>query len=280
MSPSKISIPEYDFVDARYDQGSSSPTTNLLIIFSTPRSGSTYLCDLLLHNEACIAHEYFQPYHYMKILSERWDAPIQNGDLSNYVEKLKQYRTFPNGCLGINLHGEHLPVYLRAEKYFAALDVTYVHVVRRDQIAQAVSFHIAMQTRQWSSRYKSDRDPSYNYHLIRRRLEHISNGNNAISAFLRLRNADAVTIVYEDLIADPAKELARLPLQVSSVSTKKIGLKRQTNQINEQFAKKFSQQHISGMPEFKQFGTAKPWPWHKVDTWARRHIPAYWRLST
>lgn len=67
-------IPESDFVSAYYDRDYSETTTKVLIIFSTPRSGSTLLCDMIYEARGPLAHEYFQPYQYMPILSRRWGA--------------------------------------------------------------------------------------------------------------------------------------------------------------------------------------------------------------
>ena len=242
---SDTNVPEHDFVGARYDQDVSHPTTSLLIILSTPRCGSTLLCDLLLRNDVCIAHEYFQPYQYMPILAERWQTSVERDDLSDYVARLRQYRTLPNGCLGINLHAEHLPIYLSAERQLDGLDTCYIHILRRDQIAQAVSFHIAMQTKQWSSQFERLAEPSYDYSAIREKLNSVSDGNQLIGAFLKARGVHATTIYYEDLVASPAQQLERLPFSIADVGIDRANLQRQTDQTNKGFVERFSRDHVA-----------------------------------
>ena len=68
----KSGIPKQDLVDAQFDLDENNLTENILVIFSTPRCGSSYLCNLLRTNSLCIPHEYFQLEQYLPILSKRW----------------------------------------------------------------------------------------------------------------------------------------------------------------------------------------------------------------
>ncbi len=105
-------IPKQDFVDRQYDLEECPPVKKIIFILSTPRSGSTLLSDLIYRSGLCLAHEYFQKFQYMPILADRWGC-IRDDILDKpaYLENLIRKRTSPSGWLGINLHGEHLPMF-------------------------------------------------------------------------------------------------------------------------------------------------------------------------
>jgi LPS sulfotransferase NodH len=113
-------IPADDFVSAKYDVMKISRLDKVLILLSTPRSGSTLLSDILRSNEVCLPHEYFQPYQYMPILADRWSAIGKDNILDGrqYIQSLTRCRTFVGGWLGINLHESHIHIYERLRTYF------------------------------------------------------------------------------------------------------------------------------------------------------------------
>ena len=121
-----VKIPVNDFVDGQFDSDNGVLTTDGLFIFSTPRSGSTMLADLIYKNAICLPHEYFQPFQYLPIMANRWGC-VREGHLDKelYLKCLFRYRTYPNGWFGVNLHGKHLKV-LRI-KLARALQIIFCH---------------------------------------------------------------------------------------------------------------------------------------------------------
>jgi Stf0 sulphotransferase len=75
------SIPEADFVSEPFDREASAPPSRMIVILSTPRSGSTFLCQLLHRAGLCTPHEYFQCDHYLPLLAYRW-ACVDGGCVS------------------------------------------------------------------------------------------------------------------------------------------------------------------------------------------------------
>lgn len=268
-------IPEADFINARYDVAEATETTDLLVILSTPRSGSTLLCDHIYRHGLCLPHEYFQPFQYMPALAERWDAREDGEtDLKTYVRQLRKFRTFPNGWLGVNLHAKHLQIWIAAQPHLQNLRQHYVHVLRRDQIAQAVSYHIASQTRQWSSQFERQGTPEYDFNKIRNRLSEIQMGNTAIEAFLRTRELDSETVYYEDLVQNPASELKKIEGMPREIEIKEAGIERQAGALSQEFADRFSRDLMEAFPVPADSKTPK-----RLSGWASRHIPGFWRLS-
>jgi LPS sulfotransferase NodH len=244
-------IPASDFVDAQYDREFQTETKGMLVIFSSPRSGSTFLCDLLRKNNVCLAHEYFQPYEYLPILAERWNC-INEGylDVARYAACLQRFRTFRNGWLGVNLHGHHLPIFRQFESRFSGLRKFYLNIVRRDVISQAVSYEIASQTGKWSNQFASGRKPVYRYDSILDRLRRIQECNCIARAFMSTIEGEMKTIYYEDLVEDPEGVLRAIPCfgrvgspVVNSTFSKQAGHQNKdwSRRFSEDFLRRFDQ---------------------------------------
>lgn len=235
-------IPQEDLVDAQYDVDCGAATTDLLLILSTQRSGSTLLADLLRQSNVCLPHEYFQPYHYLPLLADRWGC-IENGLLNKqaYLDSLFRFRTFPNGWLGINLHGVHLETFARFGDFAGDLNMHYVHLQRRDLISQAVSYEIASQTGQWSSFFKGSGEARYNFRSVKKRLRFIEEQNATIHAYLAERGEPCHTIYYEDLIGKPEtmlKTIAGADIEVPPLRSD--ALKKQAGKMNQDWIERFS----------------------------------------
>lgn len=82
-------------------------------------------------------------------------------------------------------------------------NVHWVVVQRGDTLAQAISFSIAAQTRQWtSSDAAASADPVYNYEDIRRRVEMLCDEQARLNAFCAMRGISPIRATYEEFTAD------------------------------------------------------------------------------
>ena len=203
-------VPGEDFIDIQFDEKSNAELTDMLVIFSTPRSGSTFLSDLIYKNNICTPHEYFQPFQYMPIMASRWECILEGKlDKSKYLKNLIDFRTSIKGWLGLNLHGEHLQVFSKFEQLLPIVNFHYVHVIRNDSFSQAISYEIASQTGKWSSHFDSFGEAKYNFSGINGRLKSFGEQNNIIKAFIKYKNINCKTISYEELISQPEKTLKK-----------------------------------------------------------------------
>lgn len=228
-------IPDADFVSASFDTKTVVCPSRMIVILSTPRSGSTYLCERLQGAGFCTAHEYFQQEQYLPLLADRWGC-IENGRVSwsRYVLALERHRTSAQRVLGINVHGTHLHHFAEAMPYFTAPAIRYVWLKRRDKLRQAVSFAIARQTGQWSSNFQLRGEAKYDYGFLRRRLNMIHSQEDLIAAFLHARSLAYDTIYYEDFVSDPRTMLkAALGVDIGETTPDNRALRRQGGATND-----------------------------------------------
>ena len=247
IAQARREIPAEDFADGSFDRAESVPTSDLLIVLSTPRCGSTLFADLVYRSGVCLPHEYFQPHQYLPLLADRWGC-IDNGRIDSvaYMNQLLAHRTFPGGWLGINLHGSHLKVFASFADLLPAVRTHYVHISRRDIIAQAVSYEIAHQTGQWSSRFPSLAKAAYDFEAIRRRLRSIQDQEVMIQSYLLGLGVDCSRFFYEELVSEPRRVLgAVLPEGAAPVSLQDSGMNPQSDKQNRDWAKRFAEDYFS-----------------------------------
>lgn len=238
-------IPKEDLVDVQFDVDCGQAATDVLLVLSTQRSGSTFLADLIRQSKWCLPHEYFQPYQYLPILADRWGC-VENGllDKQAYLENLFRYRTFPNGWLGINLHGVHLPTFTSFGNFLSNLNPHYVFLRRKDLIAQAVSYEIASQTGKWSSLFDGSGEAKYNFKAIRKRLRFIEEQNAAIDAYLAECGQSHHTIFYEDLIAESEATVRQLAGADIDIPPLQLGaMRKQAGEVNQDWIDRFSRKY-------------------------------------
>ncbi|MYM63691.1 Stf0 family sulfotransferase [Pseudomaricurvus sp. HS19] len=237
-------IPESDFIDVRYDTGNVNELKGIFVLLSTPRSGSTMICDLLYKSGFCLSHEYFQPYDYLPLLARRWDC-IKDGvlDKSHFIEQLARHRTLESGWLGINLHGHHLPLFSKLKNHLPRAESVYVRVRRRNVIAQAVSYEIASQSGRWSSEFKSESAPVYSFQNIKNKLQRLEYQNLLTDSFLSSENLDVIELIYEDFVQDPASALRRvLPETFHQNLAINPSLKQQSSELNKDWISRFTRE--------------------------------------
>lgn len=187
-------------------------------ILTTPRSGSTYLCDLL--DSTNIAGH---PSEHLRLAAQELSLHC-NFNYLRLLKNLKQYRTTDNGVFGTKLIS-HFLFELRQSKpnfqqIFKSID-KFILLVRKDKVAQAVSLVLAQKTEVWhlhgsanNINYRSkladieiDRnlldDVEQKYYFINRQEERLKTilANNKI---------EPLEVVYEDILEDASLQVDRI----------------------------------------------------------------------
>ena len=209
-SSSKPKIyPEWDYIDKRFDcidLEASNPESTLILLLTSPRSGSTALCQSILNIYGIVAHEYFQHYGYLQTLASRWGC-YENSFINKqkYVTSLVKMRSTQQFLI-LNLHGSHLKVFSEFLPYFQIKQIFCFNLVRPNCIKQAVSWHIASTTGQWSSVYNTAQEAitdsnwhaHYSYEQITKKLHMIQREQLNIYKFLRFHDLAFSEIVFKD----------------------------------------------------------------------------------
>jgi LPS sulfotransferase NodH len=202
--------------------------TKSLLVCATPRSGSTLLCALLDGTGVAgrpqefferLAHsglprqprEYFERVEDPKLLELL--APTDPGtpDPGDPIPQALADGTTDNGVFAAKLMWTHLLDLAErlGRPADAALlrehfpDPRYVHVTRRDKIAQAVSLWRAVQTRAWrAGEVTENGNAVYHAGAIGYLAGQLSEHDDAWRTWFSANRIEPLTIVYEELAAD------------------------------------------------------------------------------
>lgn len=236
----KYNIPKQNLVDAQFDLTENNLTENILVIFSTPRCGSTYLCNLLQANNLCIPDEYFQLEQYLPILAQRWGCTINKFlEGRKYIQSLCNKRTTKNGWLGINLHSHHINTFEELRKFFPfGINYHFIHVLRRDTLGQAISYEIAEQTGCWNSFYESSSEPNYSFTSLNGKVKSINDGNFYIRAYIERNKLSCKDVFYEELLINPAIVVSGI-FPTSQVVNTRSAIKKQANEVNQEWRRRY-----------------------------------------
>jgi len=191
-----------------------------------------------------------------------------------YLDWAKEVGTTDNGVFGAKLMWQYLgdfvgllrnvPEYRHlplAELLPAAFppELTFVRVVRANKIRQAVSLWKAVQTASWSDKTSATADdPPYrafleehkpnlrfHYKAISHLLEQIIAAEASWDAFFEHARIKPVLVLYENFAADYEAStlniLDRLGLEAPADFSPEPGMKRQSDGINDDWAKRFSE---------------------------------------
>ena len=137
----------------RIDQAQRSNINPIrkIAIFSTPRSGSTYFCDLLSQTKIMgEPREWFNE-RFIRAYGKYFNK--ENINLNEYVNYIYDKTTSESGIFSIKILVKQYLFFLK-EKNFDLLSLDFDDIIlvsRRDKIAQAYSFTKASMTDQWTS---------------------------------------------------------------------------------------------------------------------------------
>lgn len=181
-------------------------------ILTTPRSGSTYLCDLL--DSTKIAGH---PSEHLRLATQEL-ARNCNFDYLRLLNNLMHYRTTSNGVFGTKFISHFLFELQQTkpdfQQIFNSLD-KFILLIRKDKVAQAVSLVLAQQTDVWHI-YQSNNEKSINYNSkleniiindalledVEQKCVVINNQEARLKQILAAYKIQPLEITYEDLVAD------------------------------------------------------------------------------
>lgn len=185
--------PSYDFAVA-------TRPTMFYVVASTPRTGSTLLCQRLWATGAMGAPAEYFNYHLNMI---QMVARLRVASLEEYVDRLFALRTSPNGVFGLHAHWDQFHFAVTAGILRRMHGFRCIHIERRDRLAQAVSFARALESGQWASTHRARNAPAYDRKRIERCLARIEAHDGQWQSVFRRNRMEPIRVTYESLRSDP-----------------------------------------------------------------------------
>lgn len=254
------------------DHGSDPDTTQLLVIASVERTGSTLLCSLLrrtglagtpveylniqTHNFSRFRQRHgvpklrlaYRPIGWLRKRTGRfawrnisWFEP---SSYRQYLTTVARVNTTSNGVFGIKMHWNQYARHmldLGLSVDFWNAPIKWVRISRRDEIRQAISFVRAAQTSSWNSNMEIKQDPIYDGFAIAAALERIASENTSWQTYFEQHNIHPLSISYEQLTGDMDATVRRvmdyIGVQLDEVPAPQT--KRQSDSATGEWASRF-----------------------------------------
>lgn len=129
-------------------------------------------------------------------------------------------------------------------------DLNIIHIEREDVVAQAVSYSIADQTKQWKSSIKQkSATAEYDFFDILKRLNNAGLGNKMIRQICAIYELKSISVFYEDIVADPVITLAKIHREIDlpllQFNLGERAFEKQANHVNQEFSARFKREFIA-----------------------------------
>ena len=238
------------------------PDFDSYLICATPRSGSTLLCGLL-ESSGVAGHpaSYFNRDGLNGYADDWRIARPRDGQIDEaFVRAALTAGKTSNGVFGGRIMAETLPELISglaaAASRPAVTDVDllsaqlgrlrFVHLRRRDVVAQAVSWAKSLQTHFWhpgEAVAPGGQDPHYDEELIGRLVAAIERSEADWTVWFAAHSIVPCEVTYEELAADPPRTaqevLDYLGLDVPPDRQLVVGHRRQADQLNADWITRF-----------------------------------------
>ncbi|MBV9688709.1 MAG: glycosyltransferase [Ktedonobacteraceae bacterium] len=237
------------------------PQTSYLIA-STARTGSYLLCEALSQTGlAGRPTEYFVG-SMMLSLQREWGI----SSLSEYLNKVLELGTTPNGVFGMKAHLSQFRLLLSALQKIAVDQgltgedllstvfphLSYIWITRRDKVQQAISFLKAAQTNLWwltdqppvPAPPPNAKIPLFDFEAIDRAVQAIALGESAWQEYFNGHAITPLVVTYEDLIqtydATARSVLSYLNIPIPAhLGILEPRMKKQADGISQEWAERY-----------------------------------------
>ena len=197
----------YSHTKHQHEFFDSPPTCKSYVVFSTPRCGSSLLCEALCNTGLAGAPtEYFDENTRLEFCRQ-WQ--VESWD--DYLATLLKKKTGPQGVFGFKAHFHQYEIAFGVEQLpplFPGL--RFICLTRQDKVRQAISYSKAIQTNQWSSLLPSTNEsPKFDFQQIKQLLRQTENEEQRLEAFLQRHAIVPLKLVYEEIVDAPFEAARR-----------------------------------------------------------------------
>lgn len=205
---------ETTWAGTAFDQPPSS-LTRLIVIGKTPRAGSHLLGRLLYRFGLGLPLEYYNGIQ-LSPLAQRWRiAPTDPAFPREYLQAVIRHRTI-GGICAIHAGPRQFPPLAEGlDSWTEPLPLSFIHLWRRDTLAQAISLRLSHQSGYWDSTAEPTSTPAphldmFDLEALREKRRWLLQGELWWRAELRKRRAPVIHVAFEDLLGDRMGVLRRI----------------------------------------------------------------------
>ena len=235
------------------------PRPTSYFVCGTPRTGSTYLCDLLASTGVAGRPESYFREPDQQNWARRFGVRVSSDgsfDYSAFVQGAVQAGTSPNGVFAARIMWGTLDLLVRGLRKSITVNdldvlgevfgpIHFVHLHRTDVIGQAVSWGRAEQTGYWQRGDAAEVEPHLDVGQVDDLVRTVRDHNSAWSAWFVEQGAQPQEVVYEDLIYDPRGTVLGVlecqGLVAPSDWRPQSEHVRQADEVNEEWVRRYSQ---------------------------------------
>jgi LPS sulfotransferase NodH len=192
---------------AEHAIASSAAADRCLLIFFTPRSGSSWLSKIIVNTQRLgTPEEYINP-EFIPFITKKMHATSQ----ATLLGMLKRWTKTKNGIFSMEVRAIDVELFGETE-FFAAFDPsTVIFFLWRDNIVgQGISLYRAVSTNRFHSDVASVAPPAYDVEKIAEWMRHIVQIENDNLTLLRRRDLPIRFLRYEEIVRDRETTLAIL----------------------------------------------------------------------
>lgn len=163
------------------------------LICGEPRSGTTFLCDLLLSTGRL-----GNPKEHLRYLGVARDIERDAG-----IDAMLARASTPNGIYGIKLFSYQMDLVRKGQMIDRLPDPAFIYVERRDLLGQAISQVRAAQTKKYIAGEPDRKTPAYNRKAIARQLRVILRDQARWREYFAVNAIEPLLLAQEDFVANP-----------------------------------------------------------------------------
>lgn len=217
------------------------------IMLFTNRSGSSLLGEYL-RATGCFSG-FGEPLSHQLVIARAKEHKLYT--LEDYLRWLMDNVARPGTQFGLKLSLDQVVLLLRSgaiPRIFK--NVNWLHIYRRDLVAQAVSFSVAAQTESWQSFEASNgREPDFDPDQIILFLHELSMRYEKTRRLLNLHGLPYQDVAYEDFITAPevhTLEIARaLGAPAETVDPQRLKMRKQGSGLNKAYRERFVREYLA-----------------------------------
>ncbi len=242
------------------DQSTTAPLANLVVL-TAGRSGSNYLQELMIGNGMGDPNEYFNP-------NFGFAEAIEAGQSTeDYLVRLQRERS-RGGVFGVKIMASHLQIMAensRQKDWEVQSDLLvplfpgarFVWLRRDDRIRQAISSWRASKTgefRRWRDKeHEVTELPELDPDEVDKHLGYLLWTDGIWGAFFSRCRIEALVLIYENMVANPSRELGRIIESLGGTVPDQLNAKVRIARQADERTDDLVAQYLQARPENKKY---------------------------